>query len=87
MPLLSFSLPRQQPLELYPLQLLCLRLLLLQSLQKNPMKATKAAKTAKAATAVVEFGNTATQILVEESAAQVKAVNTIIETLKSGKNL
>ena len=47
----------------------------------------KAAKTAKAATAVVEFGNTATQILVEESAAQVKAVNTIIETLKSGKNL
>lgn len=51
------------------------------------MKAAKAAKTAKAATAVVEFGNTATPILVEESAAQVKAVNTIIETLKSGKNL
>ena len=50
-------------------------------------KAAKAAKTAKAATAVVEFGNTATPILVEESAAQVKAVNTIIETLKSGKNL
>lgn len=57
------------------------------SKQKNPMKAAKAAKTAKAATAVVEFGNTATPILVEESAAQVKAVNTIIETLKSGKNL
>lgn len=57
------------------------------SKQKNPMKAAKAAKTAKAATAVVEFGNTATLILVEESAAQVKAVNTIIETLKSGKNL
>lgn len=57
------------------------------SKQKNPMKAAKAAKIAKAATAVVEFGNTATPILVEESAAQVKAVNTIIETLKSGKNL
>lgn len=57
------------------------------SKQKNPMKAAKAVKTAKAATAVVEFGNIATPILVEESAAQAKAVNTIIETLKSGKNL
>lgn len=57
------------------------------SKQKNPMKAAKAVKTAKAATAVVEFGNAATPILVEESAAQVKAVKTIIETLKSGKNL
>lgn len=57
------------------------------SKQKNPMKAAKAVKTAKAATAVIEFGNAATPILVEESAAQVKAVNTIIETLKSGKNL
>lgn len=57
------------------------------SKQKNPMKVAKAAKAAKAATAVVEFGNAATPILVEESAAQAKAVNAIIETLKSGKNL
>lgn len=55
--------------------------------EKNPLKAAKAAKTAKAATAVIEFGNIATPILLEESAAQVKAVNEIIETLKSGKNL
>lgn len=57
------------------------------SSEKNPMKAAKAAKTAKAATAVIEFGNAATPILLEESAAQVKAVQEIIETLKSGKNL
>lgn len=55
--------------------------------EKNPAKAAKAAKTAKAATAVVEFGNAATPILLEESAAQAKAVKEIIETLKSGKNL
>ena len=57
------------------------------SKQKNPMKAAKAAKQAKAATAVVEFGNVATPILVEDSAAQAKAVKNIIETIKSGKNL
>ncbi len=57
------------------------------SKERNPMKAGKAAKQAKAAAAVVEFGNVATPILVEESAAQVKAVNEIIETLKSGGNL
>lgn len=57
------------------------------SKQKNPMKAAKAVKTAKAAALIIEFGNTATPILLEESAAQVKAVNAIIETLKSGKNL
>lgn len=57
------------------------------SKQKNPMKAAKAVKAAKAAAVVVEFGNTATPILLEESAAQVKAVEEIIETLKSGKNL
>lgn len=55
--------------------------------QKNPMKAAKAAKTAKAATAVIEFGNVATPILLEESAAQAKAVAEIIETIESGKNL
>ncbi len=55
--------------------------------QKNPMKAAKSAKAAKAASAVVAFGNAATPILVEESAAQAKAVKEIIETLKSGKNL
>lgn len=54
---------------------------------KNPMKAAKLVKTAKGATAVVEYGTAATPILVEESAAQVKAVQEIIETLKSGKNL
>lgn len=57
------------------------------SKEKNPMKAAKTVKAAKATAAVVEFGNTATPILVEESAAQVKAVNEIIKTLKSGKNL
>lgn len=55
--------------------------------QKNPMKAAKAVKKAKAAAAVVEFGNSATAILIEESAAQAKAIKEIIETLKSGKNL
>ena len=54
------------------------------SKEKNPLKA---AKTAKSATAVVEFGNAAIPILLEESTAQAKAVNAIIETLKSGKNL
>lgn len=57
------------------------------SKQKNPMKAAKSVKAAKAAAVVVEIGNTATPILVEESAAQAKAVKEIIETLKSGKNL
>lgn len=57
------------------------------SKEKNPMKAAKLAKTAKAAAAVMEFGNAATPILVEESGAQVKAVQQIIETLKSGGNL
>ena len=55
--------------------------------EKNPMKAGKAAKMAKGAAAVVTFGNEATVILGEETAAQAKAVNEIIETLKSGKNL
>ncbi len=57
------------------------------SKEKNPMKAAKAAKTAKAAVAVIEFGNSATPVLLEESAGQAKAVKTIIDTLKSGKNL
>lgn len=55
--------------------------------EKNPMKKAKAAKNAKAAAAVIEFGNAATPILLEESAAQVKAVEEIIKTLKAGKNL
>ncbi len=54
---------------------------------KNPAQAAKAAKTAQAATAVVDFGSNALPILTEESVAQLKAVETIIETLKSGKNL
>ena len=57
------------------------------SSEKNPMKVAKAAKTAKAAAAVMEFGNMATPILMEESAAQVKAIDEIIKTLKSGQNL
>ena len=55
--------------------------------EKNPLKVAKAAKKAKIASAVLEFGNAATPILLEESAAQVKAVNGIIQILKSGKNL
>lgn len=54
---------------------------------KNPMKAAKAVKTAKAATAVIEFGNAATPVLLEETGNQAKAINEIITTLKSGKNL
>lgn len=57
------------------------------SKEKNPMKAGKAAKQAKAAAAVVTFGNEATPILLDESAAQVKAINEIINTIKSGNNL
>lgn len=55
--------------------------------EKNPMKAAKSAKGAKAATAVLEFGNLATPILLEESAAQAAAVQQIIQTLQSGGNL
>lgn len=55
--------------------------------EKNPMKAAKAAKGVKAATAIMEFGNVATPVLLEESAAQAKAVQQIIQTLKSSGNL
>lgn len=55
--------------------------------EKNPMKVAKEAKKVKLAMAVVEFGNAATPILIEESAAQVKAIDEIIKTLKAGKNL
>jgi len=55
--------------------------------EKNPMKAAKAAKMAKAAAAVVEFGNDATPILVDESAKQVKLVDEIIKKIKAAKNL
>lgn len=44
-------------------------------------------KMAKAATVIMDFANKATPILTEETANQVSAINTIIETLKSGKNL
>lgn len=54
---------------------------------KNPMKMAKLAKMAKGAGVVMEFGNSATPILLEESAGQLKAVQNIIETIKSGKNL
>lgn len=55
--------------------------------EKNPMKVAKVAKKAKAATAIIEFGNAATPILLEESAAQVKAVAEIIKTIQAGNNL
>ena len=55
--------------------------------EKNPMKAAKTAKQAKAMGAIIEFGNAATPILLEESGAQAKAVQQIISTLKSGGNL
>lgn len=55
--------------------------------EKNPMKIAKLAKKSKAATAVIEFGNAATPILMEESVAQVKAVAEIIKNLKAGNNL
>lgn len=54
---------------------------------KNPLKAGKMVKMAKAATVIMEFANKATPILTDETANQVSAINTIIETLKSGKNL
>lgn len=54
---------------------------------KNPLKAGKMVKMAKAAIVIMEFANKATPILTEETANQVSAINTIIETLKSGKNL
>ena len=55
--------------------------------EKNPMKAAKTAKQAKAMGAIIEFGNAATPILLEESGAQAKAIQQIISTLKSGGNL
>lgn len=55
--------------------------------EKNPMKAAKAAKASKTAAAVVQFGSDATPILLEESAAQLKAIGEIIKTLQSGDNL
>lgn len=55
--------------------------------EKNPMKAAKLAKQSKAAAALVAFGNDALAILGEETVEQGKAINSIIETLKSGKNL
>lgn len=55
--------------------------------EKNPMKKGKLVKASKAALDVVGFGNDATSILVEESAAQLKAVNEIVKMLQSGETL
>ena len=55
--------------------------------EKNPMKKAKSAKSAKSAAAIIAYGKDALPIIVEESAAQGKAVKQIIETVKSGKNL
>lgn len=55
--------------------------------EKNPMKKGKLVKASKAALGVVGFGNDATSILVEESAAQLKAVNEIVKMLQSGETL
>jgi pantoate kinase len=57
------------------------------SAEKNPMKVARAARTAKVAAAVVEFGNAATPILVDESAKQVKLVDEIIKKIKAAKNM
>lgn len=48
--------------------------------EKNPMKAAKVAK-------MTQFTTDVTPLLLEESVAQGKAINEIIETIKSGKNL
>ncbi len=53
----------------------------------NPMAKAKAAKQVKAATAVVAYGKDALPILVNETAAQAKAIKQIIDTVKSGKRL
>lgn len=53
----------------------------------NPMTKAKKAKQVKAGSAVVTYGKDALPILVEETAAQAKAIKQIIDTLKSGKNL
>ena len=55
--------------------------------ESNPLKKGKVAKNAKGGAAIIAFGKDALPIIGEESAAQVKAVQGIIETLKSGKNL
>lgn len=57
----------------------------LQDLVKS--KSPKTIKVVKNAKAVMTFCSSATPILAEESAGQVKAVQQIIETIKSGKNL
>ena len=54
---------------------------------KNPLKAAKSAKVAKAAAGIIKMGSTATPILLEESADQVKSVQRIIQEVKSGKNI
>lgn len=55
--------------------------------ESNPIKKGKIAKNAKGAAAIIAYGKDALPIIATESAAQVKAVQEIIETLKSGKNL
>ena len=55
--------------------------------EKNPMNAAKLAKNAKAAAALIAFSKDALAILGEETVEQGKAIQSIIETLKSGKNL
>lgn len=55
--------------------------------EKNPMKKGKSVKASKKALEVVGFGNDATSILVEESAAQLRAVNEIVKMLQSGETL
>ena len=54
---------------------------------KNPMKMAKLAKMAKGAGVVMEFGNAATPILLEESAERSKSRSENHRNDKSGKNL
>ncbi|MBR1775019.1 MAG: hypothetical protein IJ759_05790 [Bacteroidales bacterium] len=55
--------------------------------EKNPVKKGKAAKQSKDAAAIMAFSSDALAIITEESVAQGKAIQELIETVKSRKNL
>lgn len=57
------------------------------SKETNPMKKAKAAKELLKVEKVVEFSKDVTSILPEENAAKVKAVDQMVKTIKSNKNL
>lgn len=55
--------------------------------ESNPMKKAKIAKQTKTAAAIIAYGKDALPIIIEESAAQGKAIKQLVETVKSAKNL